>query len=72
VKLPDEMQRTAEMQKMNPVRERTLEEEIINTAAPVGQGPDNGTSQPLVETEFKPTVEGSFSKTSVASAASDV
>lgn len=50
---PSQMKKDAKMQKMNPVKKETLEEEIVEKMAPIGH------SDPVVfsESAFKPVAE---------------
>lgn len=67
--VPSESSRTAQLQAMNPVRETALEEEVINTAAPIGVAPKGAaTLESYVDSQFRPIEEMSSIKSSPAAA----
>jgi len=52
--IPTEASRTREIVEMNPTRQHTLEEEMINKLAPIGQSP---VTIGNIETQFKPVID---------------
>ena len=54
---PTQVNKDVEMQKMNPPQYRTLEEDVINMRAPIGQSK----SVEFVDTSFQPIADSTYS-----------
>jgi hypothetical protein len=50
---PSEPKRQAEMKAMNPPQQKTLEEEVVDMRAPIGQSPPTM----FTESSFKPVAD---------------
>jgi hypothetical protein len=54
---PTQINKDVEMQRMNPPKQRTLEEDVIDMRAPIGQSP----SVEFVDTSFQPVADSTYS-----------